>query len=403
MRLLSRAIALAAFASAVAPAQTWTTINNAPPGGVSLCFLLTDGGVMCQSGSAWYKLRPDITGSYLNGTWSTLAGMPSGYNPDAFASAVLADGRLIVVGGEYNNGSFALTNMGAYYDPAANTWTMLSPPPSTGSPNHWACIGDAPSVVLADGRLIVGSKLYQDLAILDPATWSWSLVTATGKTDGFNSEEGWALLPDGSFFTLDVNKGPASERFLLTGPTAGVWASAGKTPQDLHTPTTSGTLNAPGCPPYNPPGEVGPVLLMPNGNVFAVGASGYTGIYTPPPAGSTATGNWAAGPVLPSGLNVEDGPGAVLPSGHVLFGASPGASGGGLKYFEFDGASLISVPAPSRASGDATYFTSLLVLPTGQVLFVDSSNTVQIYTPAASPTYNPAWAPAITSVLSTVT
>jgi hypothetical protein len=120
-------------------------------------------------------------------------------------------------------------------------------------------------------------------------------------------------------------------------------------------------------------------------------------------AGSTATGSWAAGPAMPSGLNVEDGPAAVLASGHVLFGASPGASGDGLKYFEFGGASLISVPAPSRASGDATYFTSLLVLPTGQVLFVDSSNTVQIYTPAASPTYNPAWAPAITSVLSTVT
>jgi hypothetical protein len=80
MRPLSRAIALAAFA-AVTPAQNWTTINHAPPAGVSLCFLLTDGGVMCQSGSAWYKLTPDITGSYLNGTWSTLASLPSSYNP----------------------------------------------------------------------------------------------------------------------------------------------------------------------------------------------------------------------------------------------------------------------------------------------------------------------------------
>jgi hypothetical protein len=63
---------------------------------------------------------------------------------------------------------------------------------------------------------------------------------------------------------------------------------------------------------------------------------------------------------------------------------------------------LNSVPAPARASSDATYFTQLLVLPSGQVLFVDGSTTVQLYDPASSPTYNPAWAPAITSISSTV-
>src|SRR5208283_2901651 len=129
----------------------------------------------------------------------------------------------------------------------------------------------------------------------------------------------------------------------------------GNTLQDLHTPTTSGPITAPGCPTYYPPGEIGPTLLRPDGTVFAIGADGFTGVYTPPAAGSTAAGTWAQGPALPSGLNVEDGPGAVLPSGHVLFGASPGESGTGLKYFEFDGTSLTSVPAPGRASSDATY------------------------------------------------
>ena len=299
-------------------------------------------------------------------------------------------------------GGFALTNMGAIYDPAANTWTMLTPP-TTGSPNYFQCIGDAPSTVLADGRLIVGSKLFQNLAILDPASLTWSIVSATGKIDGFNSEEGWTLLPDGSFFTVDVKNAPASERFLLTGPTTGVWAYSGVTLQDLHTPTDSGALNAPGCPTYDPPGEMGPSLLLPNGTVFAIGADGFTGIYTPPAAGSTATGSWAQGPALPAGLNVEDGPGAVLPSGHVLFGGSPGSSGAGLEYFEFDGSKLVSVPGPARASGDATYFTSLLMLPSGQALFVDGSTTVELYTPAASPTYNPAWPPTITSVPSSLT
>ena len=249
-------------------AQSWTALSNSPPAGIGLCLLLTDGSVLCQANTVynlapWYKLTPDLYGSYLKGTWSAAASMPVGFVPDAAAEAVLADGRVVFVGGEYNNGPFALTNMGAIYDPKADTWTMIAPPPF----DDFVCIGDAPSTVLADGRFIIGSKLFQDLAILDPATLTWTLVASTGKTDKFNSEEGWTLLPDGSFFTLDVANAPSSERFLLTGQAAGVWASAGDTPQDLHTPTTytTGPIIAPGCPVYNPPGEVGPVPLRPDG------------------------------------------------------------------------------------------------------------------------------------------
>jgi hypothetical protein len=360
--------------------------------------LLTDGGAMCQAGAAFYKLTPDITGSYLNGTWSTLASLPSGYNPDAYASTILADGRAVIIGGEYNNSSFALSNLGAIYNPGTNSWTMLSPPPPSGSPNHWACIGDAPATILADGRFLIGSKLYTDLAVLNPSTLTWTTIPETGKNDTFNSEEGWIQLPDGSIFTLDVSKAPATERLLINSNNAGSWVSAGSTLQDLHTPTTSAPLQAPGCPVYDPPGEMGPAVLLPNGTVFAIGASGYTGIYTPPPVGTTATGTWAMGPAMPAGLNVEDGPAALLPSGNVLFGGSPGDSGTGLKYFEFNGTTLTSVPAPARASSDATYYTQLLVLPTGQVMFYDGSTTVQLYTPAASSTYNQSWAPTITSV-----
>ena len=97
---------------------------------------------------------------------------------------------------------------------------------------------------------------------------------------------------------------------------------------------------------------VGIVFVVPpllDGTVFAVGASGYTAIYTQPTA-MILTGSFAIGPQLPSGLNVEDGPAALLPSGNVLFGGSPGDTNPGLKYFEFNGSTLTSVPAPSRAS-----------------------------------------------------
>ena len=87
---------------------------------------MTDGTVLAQGykSSDWWKLTPDNTGSYVNGTWTQVASLPSGYSPEAFASAVLADGRLLIIGGEYNFVNFALTNLGAIYDPVANTWTM---------------------------------------------------------------------------------------------------------------------------------------------------------------------------------------------------------------------------------------------------------------------------------------
>ncbi len=56
-------------------AQTLTTLKNQPPDGAGVPFLLTDGTVMVQGniGNDWYKLTPDINGSYVNGTWTRLA------------------------------------------------------------------------------------------------------------------------------------------------------------------------------------------------------------------------------------------------------------------------------------------------------------------------------------------
>jgi hypothetical protein len=75
----------------------------------------------------WWRLTPDINGSYVNGTWSPIASLPTGYAPRFFASAVLPDGRVIIEGGEYNNpGGEDHTNLGATHDPIANTWTPVS-------------------------------------------------------------------------------------------------------------------------------------------------------------------------------------------------------------------------------------------------------------------------------------
>ncbi len=102
-------------ASGVSLAQSLQTLVHQPPDGAGIGFLMTDGTVIFQGNqeSDWAKLTPDSSGSYVKGTWTRIASLPSGYVPDAFASAVLADGRLIIEGGEYNNNQFAFTNLGA--------------------------------------------------------------------------------------------------------------------------------------------------------------------------------------------------------------------------------------------------------------------------------------------------
>ncbi len=188
-RFLLALAALAFAVTAVANAQTITKLKNQAPDGVIVSMLLTDGRVLAQGygSSDWWTLTPDITGSYVNGTWQQVASLPSGYSPLYMAEAVMIDGRVVIEGGEYNFDSFAFTNMGAGYDPIANTWTMISPPAG------WGFIGDSPSAVLPNGQFLVGEKMTMNVAELDPHTWTWTELASTGKAD-WNAEEGWTLL-----------------------------------------------------------------------------------------------------------------------------------------------------------------------------------------------------------------
>jgi outer membrane protein assembly factor BamB len=306
--------------------------------------------------------------------------MPSGYAPLYYASAVLPDGRLVVVGGEYNNNSQAETNLGAIYDPAANAWTSIS------APSGWTNIGDAASVVLPNGTFMIGNcgfagsvctnQTYQ--AQLNATTLTWTIIGAgNGKADQ-NSEEGWELLPSGDVLVVDVWNGTNSEVF---NPSTSKWSSAGSTVDKLPNTTCD---------------ETGPAVLRPEGSVFAVGGTSSTAIY------NTATGVWSAGPTIPSSQGVEDGPAAILPDGNVLFDAGPQSPcySAPSSFYEFNGTSLTAVPGPSRAASDPTYVGRMLVLPNGQILFTDGSTTVEVY--AASGTYQSAWQPTITSVAATL-
>src|SRR5471030_2673970 len=115
-----------------ARAGGWQQVAAASPfgsNGAGTALLMTDGTIMVQDNeSSWYSLAPNKNGNYVQGKWTPKASLPAGYGPLYFASAVLADGKLIINGGEYNFFHGTETNLGAIYDPVADTWTSVSPP-----------------------------------------------------------------------------------------------------------------------------------------------------------------------------------------------------------------------------------------------------------------------------------
>ena len=387
---LFRALALAStllILSAIAISQepftagTWQAVTAAPPSPVAHMLLLTDGSVLVNSffftthTDSWYRLIPDSTGSYVNGTWVNAGSAPSGYNPLYFASQVLPNGYVVIMGGEYNNGMGVWTTLGAAYNPKTNKWVKVP------APTGWTSVGDAQSVILPNGKMMLANCCSSQQAILSsysPITWT---TTGTGKADE-NDEEGWTLLPNGNVLAVDayVNSSCCAMGSEIYNTATGTWSSGGSTVVNLVDPGSH---------------EPGPSVLRPDGTLFYAGATTNNAIY------NTATATWSAAPKFGGTLDIADGPAALLPNGNVLLDASPGVFGNGSKFFEWDGTKLNATTAPPNAPIDSSYVGNMVCLPSGQIMFTDFSSSVQIYTPTG--TYNPAWQPTITSLASTLT
>lgn len=389
---------------ATAPSP-WTPLKHEPPFNPGTMLLESNGTVLVHveptSGgtSTWYKLTPNAKGSYVDGTWSKIAPMPNGYDPLYFASAILPDGQMIVEGGEYLGGTPTWTDKGAIYNPVTNTWRSVAPP--TG----WTNIGDAESDVLANGTFMLAQAcqncdtsspiLSTSDAIFNPTGLNWLVLPGQGKNDP-NDEEGWNLLPNGQLLTVDTWLPPTTEHFT---PSSLSWSFAGD--------TVSSPVNTPAV-------EIGPQVVMPGGNTFVVGAGTSRDIapaacttHTPAPTAlyDYAAGRWEKGPSIPTidGVQVDsaDGPASILPDGNVLFDVSPCVYDAGLAFYEYVASSnsLVAVPDVPDAATDSTYYTRLLALPNGQVLFNDGSHQMEVFTAGGTP--KPTWAPAVTGISST--
>lgn len=338
--------------------------------------LLTDGRVIFQESSTeqWWQLVPDDHGSYDNGTWSELARMPTGYTPLYTATGLLPDGKVIVEGGEYLGSDPVWTNQGALYDPATNSWERIIPPLG------WTTIGDASGMTLADNRFLLSNCCTDQLAVFDPKSTTW-IPIGTGKRD-INDEESWAQLWDDTILTVDANNLTNLQQAEIFTPSTGEWTSAGDVPIEIAdtNPDNSGSH------------EVGPEIVMPNGEVLAMGGNGHNVVY------SQATKTWRQTDDLPleqgQQLDVADGPGAILPNGTALIAASPGFGNSPTHFYEWDGTSFTRTDEPPDAPFAPSFVFFMVVLPTGEILMTDGGSDVELYTPA--PGISPNAVPVIT-------
>jgi len=363
------------------------------------------------SASQWLRMSPDKNGKYENPSWSPTITMATAR--EFFASGMMRNGRVFVVGGETSTDTANTNNtgldspLGEVFDPVTNKWTPLS------KPGTFSYIqGDVAACVLADGRVLMGALSTPQTAIWNPAYNTWTAAgTGAAKTVTPN-EETWTLLPDGSVLTVDVfSAGNAAERYI---PATDAWGPAGPgAPPNLALPQVTSPNPLIGTRPVN---EIGPAVLLPNGTVFAIGATGQTGLY------NTATG-WSVGPSFPPDnspanlwptLTAIDAPACLLPNGKlVCLGGVTVPSGSGffsnnVQFLEFDPSSnAATIPLldkqPGNQVANATTFTWhcwFLLLPTGQLLCSATQTTLYLYTPDGGP--QPGWKPTITSVPTTL-
>ena len=311
--------------------------------------LLSDGSVMVQggSGSSWYRLKPDIHGGYVNGTWTTLASMHD--TRLYYSTQVLKDGRVFVAGGEYGTGA----STAEVYDPMTNAWTLT---PASGQRYL-----DSVSQILADGRVIVAPvspTVNNGTVIYDPVANTWS----AGPAALHNQDEvPWLKLPDGSL--LCVDGASQSERYI---PALNQWIADADTPVVLY----SG-------------GETGCGHMLANGKALFLGYT-HTALYTP--SGNNTPGAWVAGPDIPGGLNVGDTPGAVMVNGNVPFVAGPGYLTGPTSFFEYDAVAntMAQIDGPvGQILNTVPYGMKMLALPDGTVL-VNTGGTLYEYAPAGA-------------------
>jgi MYXO-CTERM domain-containing protein len=400
---LACGLTVAAVTPTLHAAGTWQKApSSATNGGAAFgLWLLTDGRVLSHGNALnhWVILTPDKTGSYANGTWTTVAA--SNFSRGGAQEHVLKDGRFFEAGGEFlyawpahdgvaacpsgctnPAGGSPLFKNTETYDPVTNTWTVQPDAPYD--------IGDTGSATLPDGRILDSTRTGNQTQIFDPASNTWS--TGPANTNGNGDENSWSTLQNGGVLAV------APTSASVYDPAANKWIKTGALPAGLSVTLTA----ASGYPGTYQFGDNAGISLMFDGRVLAYGL-GTTAIYTP---GATASspGTWALGPNMPYKMGPLDGtPGnecedeytVTETNGKVMVATH--AFGQPIDMLiEFDPTTntFTAINPPNDPGGG--YPVSYLNLPNGQLMTTGGSID-WLYTPDGAP--QDAWRPTVTSVV----
>lgn len=360
-------------------AGDWVKMDTDSPGGGDTMVMLSDGSVMAKAqgdSPNWYKYTPDRNGYYEHGTWTALA--PMNVGREYFGVNVLPSGKVMVLGGEYTNNGQPETNTGEIYDPVANTWTPIANFPE-------AHFGDGPTALLLNGKVLAGHLDSSRTYIYDPQANTWSQAASLLNNDR-SAEEGWVKMPGGNIVTYEIS-GSAPQTSQYYNSAVDRWFNLGSLVEPLH---TNGGNN-------NIVPELGPGVVLPNGNIFWAGATTHTAVY------NTSIGVWRAGPEIPGGLGAMDAPGAVEINGKVLFAAGPigPTFPGPTTMMEYDPVSDTITPVNSGIFPQAPFTSRMLTLPSGQIMVTSGAGKFYLYNPDSPG--RPEWAPHIFNIQSTGT
>jgi hypothetical protein len=333
---------------------------------------------MPDRSQVWMRLSPDTKGDYSNGSWRFTA--PMSIPRLFFASNIVRDTRLIVIGGEYSGVGLQQnhTHTGEAYNPATDTWEGIAPHPEPQ-------VGDVPTMVLDGDRILAGSLFNRNTWVYHYPTDMWEQNPILKVYDDRSVEETWVKLPGGRILNYDLFQSigiPNGQFAEIFDPVTNSWLPASPTDG-----TAAGFI--PQLSDNSIGFELGGSLLQRpqrmrhrdgTEEVFYIGATGHTAVYNP------SRNEWRAGPdILGEARGVkglfgaDDAPAVELPSGHIVFAADAGPIRGTFspptRFFIYDPESNIisqmSTPLDDHLDKISAYETRLLVLPTGQILYGD--------------------------------
>lgn len=199
----------------------WSNVQNWPLVAINQILLnngqilMYDGGPACIGSSSATVYNP------ATGVFTSVPVDNSKDNNDIFCSGavVLADGRVVVIGGHDCTGTYTGIASLNIYDPATQTWTR--------GPNMNFRRWYPTATLLPDGRVLVtagadktDTTLVSVPEIYDPTTNTWSQFTAATQT--INNYPFMFVLPDGNVLEAGSDEAPLPTKELNRA--TGVWS-----------------------------------------------------------------------------------------------------------------------------------------------------------------------------------